>query len=97
MGPTEPETVRLQKVSPRRRRICAFSETNTACRCQRRIAQFIDGRDAVRAHGTADMPVWGEKLYSMGEGERGELGIGEVIGTIVAYLNTIQDHRRVMR
>jgi hypothetical protein len=23
-----------------------------------RIAQLIDGRDAVRAHGTADMPVW---------------------------------------
>ena len=62
-----------------------------------RIAQFIDGRDAVRAHGTADMPVWGEKLYAMGEGERGELGLGEVIGKIVAYLNTIQDHRRAMR
>jgi hypothetical protein len=61
-----------------------------------RIAQLIDGRDAVRAHGTADMPVWGEKLYAMGEGERGELGIGEVIGKIVAYLNTIQNHRRAM-
>jgi hypothetical protein len=32
----------------------------------------------------------------MGEGERGELGIGEVIGKIVAYLNTIQNHRRAM-
>ncbi len=62
-----------------------------------RIAEFIDGRDASRAHGTADMPVWGEKLYAMGEGERGEFGIGEVIGKIVAYLNTIQDRRRAMR
>src|SRR5271168_382883 len=24
-----------------------------------RIAQLIDGRDAIRAHGTMDMPVWG--------------------------------------
>jgi mono/diheme cytochrome c family protein len=62
-----------------------------------RIAQLIDGRDAIRAHGTAEMPVWGERLYVMGEGHRGELGIGEVIGKIVAYLNTIQDHRRAMR
>jgi mono/diheme cytochrome c family protein len=62
-----------------------------------RLAQLIDGRDAVRAHGTADMPVWGERLYATGEGERGELGISEVIGKIVAYLDTIQDRRRAMR
>lgn len=62
-----------------------------------RLADLIDGRDAVRAHGTADMPVWGERLYSMGEGERGELGITEVIGKIVAYLDTIQDRRRASR
>ena len=62
-----------------------------------RIAQFIDGRAAIRAHGTTDMPVWGEQLYATGEGQRGELGISEVIGKIVAYLNTIQDHRRAMR
>jgi len=62
-----------------------------------RLAQLIDGRDAVRAHGTADMPVWGERLYATGEGERGELGISEVIGKIVAYLDTIKDRRRAMR
>jgi mono/diheme cytochrome c family protein len=62
-----------------------------------RLAQLIDGRDAVRAHGTADMPVWGERLYTTGEGERGEVGINEVIGKIVAYLDTIQDRRRAMR
>jgi mono/diheme cytochrome c family protein len=62
-----------------------------------RIAQLIDGRDAVRAHGTADMPVWGERLYSMGQGERGEVGISEIIGKIVAYLDSIQDRRRAMR
>ena len=62
-----------------------------------KLAELIDGRDAVRAHGTAAMPVWGERLYSMGEGERGELGISEVIGKIVAYLDTIQDRRQAMR
>ncbi len=62
-----------------------------------RLANLIDGRDAVRAHGSAEMPVWGERLYATGEGERGELGIGEVIGKIVAYLDTIQDRRRASR
>ena len=62
-----------------------------------RLAELIDGRDAVRAHGSADMPVWGERLYAMGEGERGELGISEIIGKIVAYLDTVQDRRRALR
>jgi mono/diheme cytochrome c family protein len=62
-----------------------------------KLAELIDGRDAVRAHGTADMPVWGERLYAMGAGERGELGISEIIGKIVAYLDTIQDRRQAMR
>jgi mono/diheme cytochrome c family protein len=62
----------------------------------RRIAEIIDGRDTARAHGSHDMPVWGEKLYE-GHGERGEYGIGEVIGKIIAYLNTIQDRRTAMR
>jgi mono/diheme cytochrome c family protein len=62
-----------------------------------KLAELIDGRDAVRAHGTADMPVWGERLYAMGAGERGELGISEIIGKIVAYLDTIQDRRRASR
>ena len=62
-----------------------------------RIADLIDGRDTPRAHGTHDMPVWGERLYELGQGERGEYGIGEVIGKIIAYLNTIQDRRTATR
>jgi len=62
-----------------------------------RIADLIDGRSAVRAHGSREMPVWGERLYQEGAGERGELGIGEVIGKIIAYLNTIQDRRTAAR
>lgn len=62
-----------------------------------RLAQLIDGRDAVAAHGTREMPVWGVRLYELGEGERGEFGISEVIGKIIAYLNTIQDRRTASR
>ena len=62
-----------------------------------RIADLIDGRDTARAHGSHEMPVWGEKLYELGQGERGEYGIGEVIGKIIAYLDTIQDRRTAMR
>jgi mono/diheme cytochrome c family protein len=56
-----------------------------------RIAEVIDGRDTARAHGSHEMPVWGEKLYELGHGEKGEAGISDVIAKIIAYLNTIQD------
>jgi mono/diheme cytochrome c family protein len=62
-----------------------------------RIAELIDGRDTIRAHGTRDMPVWGERLYEVGQGEKGETGIGDVIAKIIAYLGTIQDRRTAMR
>jgi mono/diheme cytochrome c family protein len=62
-----------------------------------RIAQLIDGRDTIRAHGTRDMPVWGERLYEVGQGKKGETGIGDVIAKIIAYLGTIQDRRTAMR
>lgn len=62
-----------------------------------RIADVIDGRTAVRAHGSREMPVWGERLYRLGHGERSDLGIGEVIAKIVTHLNTIQDRRRAAR
>ena len=61
-----------------------------------KLAQIIDGRDTVRAHGARDMPVWGEKLYAAGEAPRAELSIGETIGKIIAYLNTIQSHRTAL-
>src|SRR5208282_3134411 len=51
-----------------------------------RIAELIDGRDTARAHGTHAMPVWGERLYEVGHGEQGEVGIGAVIAKIIAYL-----------
>jgi len=57
-----------------------------------RLATFVDGRDAPRAHGTPEMPVWGERLY---EGERAESPAREAArrGTILLileYLQTLQ-------
>ena len=62
-----------------------------------RIAELIDGRDTAKAHRTRDMPVWGERLYELGQGDMGETGIGDVIAKIIAYLNAIQDRRTAMR
>lgn len=57
-----------------------------------RLASFIDGREGPRAHGPADMPVWGERLYP---GERAQSPAREAArrGTILLileYLQTLQ-------
>jgi len=51
------------------------------------IARFIDGRNMIDAHGTREMPIWGEKYEEEGldkeqiRGRKGEL---------IAYLMSIQ-------
>ncbi len=53
------------------------------------IARFIDGREDVKAHGSRDMPVWGEKVWQGREGEtRGQ--VSERIAQLIAYLQSIQ-------
>jgi mono/diheme cytochrome c family protein len=55
------------------------------------IARVIDGRFAVQAHGTREMPIWGERL-----GEQiPEAGVSEEvvrgqISVLVEYLKSIQ-------
>jgi mono/diheme cytochrome c family protein len=61
------------------------------------LAELIDGRKAVRAHGTSDMPVWDARLYGTSAGDKGEPGISDAIRKIVAYLNSIQVHRTASR
>ncbi|HKN01373.1 MAG TPA: cytochrome c [Candidatus Binataceae bacterium] len=53
------------------------------------IARFIDGRSDVKAHGTRDMPVWGQRFYV--EGSANEADIKARIAKLVAYLQTIQN------
>lgn len=55
------------------------------------IARFIDGRFSVAAHGTREMPVWGDRL-----GERiPEAGVSEEvvrgqISVLIEYLKSVQ-------
>lgn len=56
-----------------------------------RIARFIDGRGIVTAHGTREMPVWGERFDDVhAEGAARERAVRERINAMVAYLLSIQ-------
>jgi mono/diheme cytochrome c family protein len=56
-----------------------------------RLAEFIDGRSMVAAHGRADMPVWGRDLYGdVPVHAATEANTRSTINLIIAYLNTIQ-------
>ena len=55
---------------------------------EKRIAQFIDGRAEVEAHGPRDMPVWGERLSAEAAGD--ERHTRALIAKLVAYLQSIQ-------
>jgi mono/diheme cytochrome c family protein len=60
------------------------------------VVRFIDGREALRAHGERAMPVWGEVL-SDGLGSKGEQRppierrVQGRIFSIAEYLRTIQE------
>jgi mono/diheme cytochrome c family protein len=56
------------------------------------IAQFIDGRADVKAHGPRDMPVWGKRFYSEGQGN--ERQVKDLIAKLVVYLQSIQTATR---
>lgn len=56
------------------------------------LAKFIDGRKAVTAHGTRQMPVWGDELLRSEAGDpEAEAAEKALIQKIVSYLNEIQD------
>ena len=54
-----------------------------------RIRTSIDGTQAVTAHGTREMPVWGKVLAKTGP-KRGEGWAQADIWTLVQYLKSIQ-------
>ena len=49
------------------------------------VARFIDGREAVAAHGPREMPIWGERFL---EPER---SVHKRVQWFVYYLETIQE------
>ena len=56
-----------------------------------RIARFIDGREMVTAHGTREMPVWGERFDAdQAEGAAREKAVRERVNALAVYLLSIQ-------
>lgn len=55
------------------------------------IAEIIDGRKTPRAHGTQEMPIWGERFgESSPSGQGSDAGVRGQIYLIVEYLRSIQ-------
>ncbi len=55
------------------------------------VHRMIDGRSMPRAHGTADMPVWGWEFYGYeGEDATRRRRAAELIDQLVEYLRSIQ-------
>ncbi len=55
------------------------------------IATYIDGRFELSAHGTREMPIWGEQLgESLAEGVHPDEVVRGRILTLVEYLKSIQ-------
>lgn len=55
-----------------------------------RVAQLIDGRQAVKAHGESQMPVWGD-AFSRTTTDADEASIKARISALVEYLASIQE------
>jgi len=54
------------------------------------VIRAIDGRQTVRAHGDADMPVWGATLSPELGSETDDIMIREWITAIADYLESVQ-------
>jgi mono/diheme cytochrome c family protein len=55
------------------------------------IARFIDGRFAVAAHGTREMPIWGQRLgEQIPEADVSEEVVRGQISVLIEYLASIQ-------
>jgi Cytochrome C oxidase, cbb3-type, subunit III len=54
------------------------------------IARFIDRRADVKAHGSRDMPVWGEEALKTPEAKGSKGRVRDCVAKLVAYLQSIQ-------
>jgi len=58
-----------------------------------RIGSVIDGRTPIAAHGSREMPVWGERFDLPPDDESRERTITERVSELIAYLASIQRDR----
>jgi mono/diheme cytochrome c family protein len=59
---------------------------------QDEIGQYIDGRKAPLAHGTREMPVWGDKIATAAPVVQDrEQRREQAVEALIAYLKTIQE------
>ena len=68
-----------------------ISERNGGKFPEQRLHEIIDGREALIAHGTSSMPVWGFELYEgTGSDREARKRTDAMIDRLVGYLKTIQ-------
>ena len=53
--------------------------------------RIVDGRKAVKGHGGADMPVWGDAFKQSKDGYS-EAAVKAKIEAVVGYIETLQEH-----
>lgn len=68
--------------------LTAFTERNRGVFPTDRVFRIIDGRE-VRAHGSREMPIWGDAFRSQPDGLTADQ-VKDRIDAIVAYLRAIQ-------
>ena len=54
------------------------------------IARFMDGRSEVAAHGSREMPVWGEEMWQNPEAKEKPNQVSDSVADIIRYLQSIQ-------
>ena len=54
-----------------------------------RVTRTVDGRNPVKGHGGADMPVWGDAFKQAKDGQT-EAKVKEKIDSVVEHLETLQ-------
>jgi mono/diheme cytochrome c family protein len=58
-----------------------------------KVHRMIDGRNPVKGHGGADMPVWGDAFRNASDGYS-DAKVKEKIDALVEYLKSIQEPAR---
>lgn len=74
--------------------LTAIAKANGGRFPSKRVAEIIDGRQSLAAHGARDMPIWGARYRAAAEaGDSGgdaEKSARSLIKALVAYIATIQ-------